>query len=104
MKAIVDGAEISVAFPNKTYHGTFTRHSGFSVRADEAGAHIRFEQRGGDHRRVDIHIHYYLLADLITELGEALGESRSQIDPHHSENLLSRVEQLRDALASKTSK
>lgn len=71
-RSIADSAEISVEFPEKVYYGSFTRHSTFDVRADDQGAHIELERRGGEKRHVGVHIHYHLLADILSSLGKAV--------------------------------
>lgn len=75
IKAISDKVEVSVDLPGKTYMGSFTRHSGYTVTADKEGVHIHLEHRIGDRRRVGLHIHHHLMADLIEEIGTALKET-----------------------------
>ncbi len=75
IKAIGDKVEVSVDFPGKPYMGSFTRHSGYTVTADKEGVHIHLEHRVGEHRRVGLHIHHHLMADLIEEIGTALKET-----------------------------
>lgn len=53
---IIDKAEVSVDFPDKTYFGTFGRHSSYDVAADEQGVHITFSRRRGEKRQVGCHI------------------------------------------------
>jgi hypothetical protein len=99
IKPINDKAEVFVDFPGKTYMGSFTRHSGFGVTADKEGVHIQLEHRVGEHRRVGLHIHYRLLADLLEEIGEAL-RTADPLDKTQQKFLLSSAEALQQALVS----
>ena len=99
IKPIIDKAEVTVDFPGKTYMGSFTRHSGFDVTADQEGVHIQLEHRVGERRRVGFHIHYRLLADLLEEIGEAL-KSADPLDTTQRQFLLSSAEALQQSLKS----
>lgn len=70
MKPITDKAEVAIDFPDKTYMGSFGRGSGFELTADEEGVHLHLARRDGEKRRVAIHVHYYLLADILRALAE----------------------------------
>jgi len=39
-KPIIDKAEVSIDFPDKFYHGTFSRSSRYDVLLDDQGIHI----------------------------------------------------------------
>lgn len=69
---ISDKAEVSIDFPEKFYMGSFGHESSLDVTADEVGVHINLERGGEQKRRVGFHVHYYLLADLLKSIGEAL--------------------------------
>lgn len=99
IKPIIDKAEISVDFPGKTYMGSFTRHSGFEVTADKEGVRIQFLHRVGERRRVGLHIHYRLLADMLEEIGEAL-KSSEPLDHDQRKFLMSSADALQQALKS----
>ena len=85
-RPIIDKAEISVEFPNKSYFGSFGRHSVFDVAADDHGVHINFAHRQGEKRRVGCHIQYYLLADILASIGAGLGGLKT-LDASHAEAL-----------------
>ena len=74
MKSITDKAEVSLDFPEKTYMGSFGRESSYEVKVEPEDVLLRIV-RGGEHRRqIALHLHYYLLADIISEIGEGLAE------------------------------
>jgi len=72
MKPITDKAEFSIDFPEKAYMGSFGRDSGFEVKADPEEALLKLVRAGEDRREVAMHLHYYLLADVLGELANAL--------------------------------
>jgi hypothetical protein len=97
MKSITDKAEVSIDFPDKVYMGSFGRESSFDVKveAEEVLLHI---VRGGEQRRqVAVHLHYYLLADILKDLGLGLRE-HGPLDAPHRDALREGVETLSRAL------
>lgn len=74
MKSISDRAEISVDFPNKTYMGAFGRESTFEVKADPDEVLLRIVRAGEERREIAVHLHYYLLADILKEMGQELSQ------------------------------
>ena len=48
MKPVIDKAEVSIDFPDKAYMGSFGRHSGFEVRADEEEVMLKLAHSGHD--------------------------------------------------------
>jgi hypothetical protein len=42
------------------------------VTADRDGVHLHLERTHGEKRRVGFHVHYYLLAELLTATAEAV--------------------------------
>jgi len=81
---IKDKVQVSIDFPEKFYVGSFGRDSSLDVSADDQGVHINLERQVGKKRRVGFHVHYYLLADLLQSIGQAL-DSQGEIDePHRS--------------------
>ena len=73
-KPIIDKAEVSIDFPDKFYMGAFARESRFDVTADADGVHLWLERPGDEHRKVGFHLHYYLLADMLEAMAEAVGD------------------------------
>lgn len=76
LKPIPDKAEVSIDFPDKFYMGSFGRGSGFDLAADAEGVHMHLERREpeGEKRRVGLHVHYHLLARLLSALAESLAQ------------------------------
>ena len=93
MKSISDRAEISVDFPDKTYMGAFGRESTFDVKVEEDEVLLRVVRKGAERREIAVHLHYYLLADILKELGQGLAE-HAFLDEAH----LSRLREGADAL------
>jgi hypothetical protein len=98
MKPITDKAEISVDFPDKAYIGSFSQHSSFEVRADGDGIAIKLIHPSEDRRTAEIHLHYYLLADILAEAAQAIA-GRPALDDSHREPLLEAATNLERALS-----
>jgi hypothetical protein len=81
---ITDKAQVSIDFPDKFYVGSFGRESSLDVTADDHGVHIKLERNDDQTRRVGFHLHYYLFADLIASVGEALSASRAMDEPQRA--------------------
>jgi len=97
MKAITDKAEVSIDFPEKTYIGSFGRDSAFSAEMDETGVRLKIVRHGDERRTVEIHLHYYLFADIVSEVAAALAEH--PLDEAHRGPLADSVKALQHALA-----
>lgn len=97
MKSITDKAEISVDFPDKAYMGSFGRESSYEVKAEPDEVLVRIVRGGEERRQVAVHLHYYLLADLLTEIGRELAE-REPLDDSHLEALRTGAEALSKSL------
>jgi hypothetical protein len=92
MKSISDRAEVSVDFPDKAYMGAFGRESSFDVKIEADEVMLRIVRRGAEHREVAVHLHYYLLADILKELGRGLAHHEFLDEAH--------LQGLRDGAAS----
>jgi hypothetical protein len=79
---IVDRAEVAIDFPDKSYLGSFTRHSAFEASADAEGVLLRLTRSGAEKRQVDIHLHYHLFADMLNELARSI-EAGHPVDAAH---------------------
>lgn len=97
MKPITDKAEVSIDFPDKAYVGSFGRHSGFDVSADAEGITLKLSRSGEDRRTAEIHLHYYLCADIVAELARAIA-ARPPIDEAHRDPMLTSAKELARAL------
>jgi hypothetical protein len=98
-KPVTDRAEVSIDFPEKFYHGTFSRESRYDVSADAEGVHIHLIREGEQKRHVGFHVHYLLLSDILNAAAESMANSPMQ--PHERQHLLEAAEKLREALAGK---
>ena len=99
MKPITDKAEISIDFPDKAYMGAFGRHSSFDVRADAESLMLKLEHAGDERRTVEIHLHYYLLADVLASAAEAIARL-GHLDNEHRGPLKDAAQSLAKALRS----
>jgi hypothetical protein len=97
---ISDRAEIALDFPEKTYMGSFTRHSSYEADADPEGVQIKLSRSGGDKREIDIHLHYHLFADILTDLAKDF-ENGMNLDEIHKNHVRTAVQRLAAALDGK---
>lgn len=95
-RRIADSAEVSVDFPEKLYYGSFTRHSTFEVKADGEGVHIELERSSGEKRHVGVHIHYHLLADILSGLGKSVAGCKDLSEPKREALREAAAEMLKD--------
>ena len=101
MKAISDRAEVSVDFPDKAYMGAFGRESTFDVKVEPDEVLLRIVGSGAERREIAVYLHYYLLADILKELGQGLTE-HSFLDETHLLRLREGAEALLRALQDKS--
>ena len=98
MKSITDKAEISIDFPNKAYMGAFGRESSFDVKVEPDEVLLRIVRPGDERREVAVHLHYYLLGDILGELGRGLTE-HGFLDEAHLHSLREGVNAIAKALS-----
>ena len=103
MKPVIDKAEVSIDFPDKFYIGSFGRRSGFEVDATGEEVLLKLIRPGQERREVTMHLHYYLLADILAEMAEALSKA-PPIDQAHREPLQDGAKALVKALQGKRRK
>lgn len=84
MKSITDKASVSVDFPDKAYMGSFGHESGFEVRVDGDEVLLKLVRGGDERREVAVHLHYYLLADILTEMAGALTAAEPLDEAHRA--------------------
>jgi len=84
---ITDKAEVSIDFPDKFFVGSFGRGSRYDVTADAEGVHIHLDRTEGEKRHVGFHLHYYLLADMLTAMADAVAKVEG-IEPHQKQRLV----------------
>ncbi|MBM3560257.1 MAG: hypothetical protein FJX53_10370 [Alphaproteobacteria bacterium] len=100
MKPVADRTEIGIDFPGKAYMGTFGRDSGFEVCADAEELLVKLLRSGEQRREVAIHLHYYLLADILSETAEAIAGGPA-IDEAHRASLREGAQALAKALGGR---
>jgi hypothetical protein len=100
MKPVIDKAEVSIEFPEKAYIGSFGRDAEFDVRSEDDGVVLKLLRRGDDRREVSVHVHYYLLADVIATMAEVFAKG-PEIDDSHREPLSDAANALAAALRSR---
>jgi hypothetical protein len=98
VKTIVDRAEVSIDFPDKTYMGAFGRESSFDVKAEPDELLLRILRPGAERREVAFHLHYYLLGDILKEMGRGLAE-HDFLDDAHLHSLREGVDALSKSLS-----
>ena len=84
MRSISDRAEVSVDFPDKAYMGAFGRESTFEVKVEADEVLLRIVRAGSERREIAVYLHYYLLADILKELGQGLAEHAFLDEAHLS--------------------
>ncbi len=94
---VQDKAEVAIDFPDKVYMGSFSRGSKFEARAENDGLYIKLFRGGEDSREAEMHLHHYLLADILSEWAASL--SREPVtDEGHRDNLREAVAKVDKAL------
>jgi len=94
---IPDKAEVSIDFPDKFYMGSFPRDAKFEARSEDDGLFIKLTRMGENRRQVEIHLHHYLLADILSEWALSLAnEPPMKVD--NRDRLFAALAQVEDAL------
>lgn len=97
MHPVQDQAEVSIDFPDRFYMGSFGRDSKFEARAENDGLFIKLVRGGGDSRKVQLHIHHHLMADILAAWADSLA-SEPPMDEDHLETLLDALSRVEKAL------
>lgn len=95
-KPIVDKAEVSIDFPDKFYHGTFSRSSRYNVSLDDQGIHITLDREEGEKRHIAFHLQHHLFSDILTAIADQVATTKLS-DIHHQQ-LGDAVKKLAEAL------
>jgi hypothetical protein len=98
MKPIQDKAEVAIDFPEKFYVGSFTRDSKFEAETENDGLLIKLIKPGDEKRRVEIHLHHHLLADILSGWADSLAKTPIA-DKDHRETLQDALKKLQRAVA-----
>tara|TARA_A100001037_G_C14909285_1_gene526479 strand:- start:58 stop:366 length:309 start_codon:yes stop_codon:yes gene_type:complete len=96
---IMDKAEVAIDLPNRLYRGTFRRDVAFEMPADDE-VFLKLIYAGEESRIASVHLHYFLLADIIKETALEISE-KHPIDDVHREPLLAAARELVKALEEK---
>ena len=97
---IQDKAEVAIDFPDKFYMGSFARESKFEARAENDGLFIKIIRQGKESRVVEMHLHHYLFADILSTWAKSLADDPVS-DEDHRENLQQALAEVSKALAKK---
>ena len=95
-KPIIDKATVSIDFPDKFFHGSFSRSSRYDVSVDSEGAHISLDRAEGEKRHVAFHLQHHLFSDILMAVAEVI--DKEKLNPSQREALADAVESLRRAL------
>ena len=101
-KPVLDKASVSIDFPDKFFHGSFSRSSRYDVTVDSEGVHISLDRAEGEKRHVAFHLHHHLFSDILTAIAETI--DAEQLSPSQRENLADSAELLIRAMNSKLSR
>ena len=95
-KPITDKATVSIDFPDKFFHGSFSRSSRYDVSVDSEGIHISLDRAEGEKRHVAFHLQHHLFSDILIAVAE--GIDKGQLSSSQREALADAVDSLRRAL------
>lgn len=95
-KPIVDKAEVSIDFPDKFYHGTFSRSSRYDVLLDDQGIHITLDREEGEKRHIAFHLQHHLFSDILGAIADQV--ATTELSGTHREQLADAVKELSEAL------
>lgn len=101
-KPITDKATVSIDFPDKFFHGSFSRSSRYDVTVDSEGVHISLDRAEGEKRHVAFHLQHHLFSDILTAIAETI--DAEQLSPSQRGNLADAAELLIRAVDSKPSR
>jgi len=97
MKPIIDKAEVSIDLADRYYRSSFERDAGFEVRTDEDELILKLAYAGDGARIAGLHLHYFLLADIIAETARSVA-AQPPIDDTHRKPLIRATKDLLKAL------
>lgn len=100
MRPVTDRAEVAIDFPEKAYMGSFGHTASFAASAAADGVELKLAHAGYPKRSVDVHLHWYLFADMIDEIAASLEGRAGLVDEAHRSVLAEAVQRLAVALAA----
>jgi hypothetical protein len=83
MRPITDRAEVSIDFPEKAYIGSFGRTSGYDAEAQADGVAIKLVHGAPPKRAFELHLHWYLFADIVDAIADSLEARPGVVDEAH---------------------
>lgn len=101
MKPIIDKAEVSIDLADRYYRSSFERDAAFEVRTDEDELILKLVYKGDGARIAGLHLHYYLLADILEETAKSVA-GQPPIDERHRDPLIRATRNLLKALETKS--
>ncbi len=96
-KPIIDNATVSIDFPDKFYHGSFSQSSSFDVSLDDEGINIVLDRREGERRHVAFHLHPHLFALMLEALADEISAG-NQLPEINSDQLKEAADRLAESL------
>jgi hypothetical protein len=94
---VPDKAEVAIDFPEKFYMGSFARDCQFEARAEANGVFVRLQKGGAHKKSVELHLHYDLFAEILTDFADTLADAVKN-DPRHREALAAACAKMSAAL------
>lgn len=88
MKPIQDKAAVALDFPDKFYMGAFGRDSKFEAAVEDDGLRLKLVRPGEEKRVFEMHIHHYLLADILTQWAESVAAAPAMTKDHRDDLLV----------------
>ncbi|MBT6119806.1 MAG: hypothetical protein HOH66_18235 [Rhodospirillaceae bacterium] len=85
MKPIHDKAAVALNFPDKVYMGAFGRDSKFEATVEDDGLRLKLVRPGEEKRVFELHIHHYLLADIIAQWAESVTAAPAMSKDHRDD-------------------
>lgn len=99
MKPVTDEAQVAIDFPDKVYMGSFSRTSRYEVKVENGGLFLKLTKQSEPKRTVEMHLHHYLLVDILRDWATALSTDDALTDKDRSD-LKDSFKALSDALAT----
>lgn len=99
MKPITDEAQVAIDFPDKVYMGSFSRSSRYDVKVEDGGLFLKLTKNSRPKRSFEVHLHHYLLVDILQDWATALESDDSLTDKDRTD-LQDAFKSLSEALAA----
>lgn len=80
MKPVTDEAQVAIDFPDKVYMGSFSRSSRYEVKVEDGGLFLKLTKNSQPKRSFGVHLHHYLLVDILHDWATALSSDESLTD------------------------